>query len=494
MEVDCHVLCDVPAPENITMDSKNFVHLLKWEAGPGSPAGLHYSVIFRSYGNGWMTVDSCVEVRSPLLCNLTDVLSDPNLTYYINVTAFLGKETSAPQTCRPFRPFADTEPEPPSIRMSPCNDSLCVYLQSPSQRLEEVYRKFHYTFSVTNEKGVELFPVSIQGFDPLELKVVPGWQYCVSIVKIDGRKPTHKTPVCSSKPAAVNNMDVEISVGVTVLVLGSVVIVGLVTYRRHLKTDPPLVLSSFNTPYKVQLFSPSVESLTSILLEPNTCRNVQVTEEADQEKEDEEVTYERLRGCEEVECCEEISKETKSSLPMIPEVQFECNHETCTKTYSDGNVLKEQTLAPDEIRPHWEVTSPSDSQILTTHHLPLKKQIPEHKKNNSILLRYKTEDGHRQENEEKEDSDNVNFFSLILGGQRFEQRDEAEEEEQIDDVLKMKPEVPLFVLEPSKPAMDLQPTTSSESTDKHISYSDEEEDEDTEEEEEFSGYMMRKLN
>lgn len=240
----------------------------------------------------------------------------------------------------------------------------------------------------------------------------------------------------------------------------------------------------------MQLFWPSVESLTSFSLESNTFRNVQVTEEADQEKEDEEVTYERLRGCENVEYCEEISKETKSSLPKIPEVQFECNHKTCTKTYSGGNVLKEQTLAPDEIRPHWEVTSPQPtSQILTTHHLPLKKQIPKHKKGNSILLGYKTEDGYIQEKDEKEDSDNVNFFSLILGGQHLEQRDEAEE--QMDDVIKVKPEVPLFVLEPSKPAMDLQPTMSSESTDKHISYSDEEEDEDTEEEEAFSGYMMR---
>lgn len=43
--------------------------------------------------------------------------------------------------------------ELPSLRISPCNDSLCVYLQSPSELLLTAYMKFKYTLNVTSEKG-----------------------------------------------------------------------------------------------------------------------------------------------------------------------------------------------------------------------------------------------------------------------------------------------------------------------------------------------------
>lgn len=238
----------------------------------------------------------------------------------------------------------------------------------------------------------------------------------------------------------------------------------------------------------MQLLCSSLENLKCILLEPNTCKNVQLIEEEDQEKEDEEVAYEKLRGCEEVVLCEQITEETSSPPIRFPEIQFEHNHKPSTETYTNRKVLKEQT-APGIFALHWGVTSPqTTSQIITTHLFPLKTPIPELKKNDTNLLRYKKGDEPRHE--EEEDSDDVNFFSLTLGGsQNAEQRDEAEEEkEQMENVLKMKPKVPLCVLEPQKPAMDIQPT-SSESTNKHVSYS--EEDEDTEEEEAFSGYMMR---
>ncbi|KAK3543342.1 hypothetical protein QTP70_018064 [Hemibagrus guttatus] len=483
----------VPAPDNINMNSRHFVHLLKWEAGPGSPAGIHYSVIFRSYKNDWMTVDSCVEVRYPLLCNLTDVFSDPYDTYYINVTAFLGKEASAPVTCHPFRPVADTELEPPSMQVSLCNDSLCVHLRAPSQRLDEVYRKFHYTLNVTNEKGVQMFTRKTKGLGTIELNVVPGMQYCVSVVNIADQRPARETRVCSSQPAAVYYMDAVISVVLCLVALMIVVGVGQCAFRRHMKDDLPLILSSFSAPYKVQLFCPSVENLKCISLEPNTYKIVQFNEE-DQEKEDEEVAYERLRGCEEVVFCEQISEETSSSLSRVPEIQLKHNHKPSTETCTNRNFLKEQT-APGLFAPHWEATSfQTTRQIITTHLFPLKTPISKLKMSDTKLLRYKKGDEprHEEEEEEEEDSDNVNFFSLTLGGdQNSEQRDEAEEEEeQMENMLKVKPEVPLFVFEPPKPAMDIQPT-SSEHTNKHISSSEEEEEEDTEEEDTFSGYMMR---
>nr|UOI84937.1 cytokine receptor family member b2 [Ictalurus punctatus] len=491
--VPCSVLCGhVPAPVNLTMDSQNFVHLLTWKAGPGSPAGLQYRVLFRSYSVDWKMVDSCAAVCYPLRCNLTDVFTNLEEAYYIKVTAVLGKEMSAHTFYNPFKPEFDTWLEPPSLRLSPCNDSLCVYLQSPSERLDTVYKKYNYVLNVTNEKGVQVF-LNTRGLGTVVLKVVPGLQYCVS-VNITDRKYTSKPPVCATKPAAVNSMDPVISGVLSLLGLVIVVTVIVQAFKRSilLKTHQPLVLSSFNAPYKVQLLTwPSVESLHKkcILLEHNTNEDVQVNEEVDQEKADEEVAYEGRRGCEQIDCCEEISEETKSSIPGSPEIPYEHTHNSVTETYPHvpGTFLKEHTLTPDMIRLNREATTPQTTgQIRTTHFLPLKTPIQKIKKNDLALLRHKRGD---EIGQEEEGSDNVNFFSLTLGGQNSEQEEETEEN--MENVKQVKPEVPLFVFGPPKPAMNVQPTYS-ESTNKCISYSEEEDQEDTEEEEAFCGYMMRR--
>ncbi|TSM60582.1 Interferon alpha/beta receptor 2 [Bagarius yarrelli] len=387
------VLCGhVPAPDNIEMNSRNFVHLLTWEVGPGSPAGVSYRVTYRSYNDGWRTVESCAQVRYPLLCNLTDVFSDVDKMYYINVTAVLGKNTSTPRSYHtPFRPVSDTEPEPPSLRLSPCNDSLCVYLQSPSQRLQKVYEKLDYTLNVTNEKG------------------------------------------------------------------------------------PPV--RSFNAPYKVQLLWPAVESLTCVSLELDTHKNVQVNKDADheeeeEEEEEEEVMYERLGGCQDASC-EEVLEETSSSLSSSPENQFKLNHMPGTETRSDV------------IIPHREATPPQHgSPIFKTHSIALTTPIPQLKKNPPSLI-WSTR-GDRHGLEEDKDSDDVNFFSLTLGGQNFVQQEKAKEEEQTENV---KLEKNLFVLETRKPFL-VQPSSSG-STRRHVSYSEDDEEEDTDEADAFSGYMMR---
>lgn len=241
---------------------------------------------------------------------------------------------------------------------------------------------------------------------------------------------------------------------------------------------------SFNAPYKVQLLAlPTVESIKCISLGPNTYGDLQINEEVDQVKEDEEVAYEGLRGCE-VVCCEKISEGTGSSLPFSPEIQHEQTNNSVTEKYTlfCGTLLKEQMLA---------TTPQSTNQVLRTHLLPLETPIQENRKNNLALHWPKRGDELGQEKEEEEeDSDNVNFFSLTLGSHHSEQQEETEKEEKMGNVKKVKTEVPLFVFEPPKPAMDIQPVYS-ESTNQHVSYSEEEEEEDTEEEEAFSGYMMR---
>ncbi|KAI5628532.1 hypothetical protein C0J50_3022 [Silurus asotus] len=238
------------------------------------------------------------------------------------------------------------------------------------------------------------------------------------------------------------------------------------------RIPPPFVLSSFNAPYKVRIFSwPSVESLHHVSLDSNTCEDVPLNEEVDQEKEDEEVVYEGHRRC------GEIIEERNSSFPSSPEFY---TPDAAIET------LEELFKTPDLITLHCEETAlQNPSGILTAHVSP--PPVHDMDNNDSALLGHKNEDELRQEKEveDMDDMDHVNFFSVTLGGHISEQQNESEEEEDIETGNDVKP---LCMLGPPEPAMNFQPTYS-EPTDKHISYSEDEEDEA--EEEAFSGYMMR---
>lgn len=224
------------------------------------------------------------------------------------------------------------------------------------------------------------------------------------------------------------------------------------------------------------LLLPTVESINCISLEPNAYDEL-INDEVDQEKEDEKVVYEGLGGCEEVVCCEEISEDARSSLPVSPEIHHEQTNNSVIETYTHfpGTFLKQQVLT---------TTPQSTSQSLRTHLLSPKTPVQEIRKNNLASHWPKRGD---ELGQQEEGSDNVNFFSLTLGRHHSEEQEETEKEEQVGNVKKVKTEVPLFVLESPKAAMDIQPTYS-ENTNTHISYSEE----DTEEEEAFSGYMMRR--
>ncbi|KAF7709863.1 interferon alpha/beta receptor 2-like [Silurus meridionalis] len=472
--VSCSVLCGhVPAPVNLKIESRHLIHLLTWQAGPGSPSELQYRVIFRNYKHDWKTVDDCAAVRFPLLCNLTDVLSDLEIDYYINVTAVSGNKTSTPSSHPPFIPLSDTELEPPPLQVLPCNSLLCVHLHSPSERFETVYKKFNYQLNVTSKQGHE-FTMKTRGLNTVDLQGVPGEVYCVS-VSITGYRSTASKPVCVSAPVQVDKDNSKgIWVFLCLLVLVIAVIVGLRASTRIMffRIPPPFVLSSFNAPYEVRIFSwPSVESLHHVSLDSKTCEDVPLNEEVDQEREDKEVVYEGHRHC------GEIIKKTNSYFPSSPEFH---TPDPAIET------LEELFKTPDLITLHCEETAlQNPSGILTAHVSP--PPVHDMDKNDSALLGHKKEDELRQEEEveDMDDMDHVNFFSLTLRGHNSEQQNESEKEE---DIETGNDEKPLCMLGPPEPAMNFQPTYS-EPTDKHISYSEDEEDED--EEEAFSGYMMR---
>ncbi|XP_017540018.1 cytokine receptor family member b2 [Pygocentrus nattereri] len=486
------VLCiHLPAPVELLMNSQHFVHLLTWQAGPGSPEGVHYTVMFRTQSKTWMTVGSCEVVRSPLWCNLTEVLSDPYEVYYINVSARLGNLTSQPTVYEPFMPLNYTVPELPLLTISPCNESVCVHLQAPSERLRNVYNCSRYTSSCFKYRldvtsyGEFKFWKETQRLGTVVLEhLVPGQKHCVS-VSIISRSSANGPAVCTSTTMA-SNTDAVISVFscLAVLLFCAVFCLLFVSGFLCLKTHLPPVLSSFQSPYKVHLLAfPTAESQAPVSLEPNILNNVKGGCKSDgecegeHENEDEEVAYESLRG-------QMAPSETScSSIPPTPDVQYEGLH--------DGGSVSEVPASPMRVpkalcsiaatehalKPlcrtgfgfHWKGQTPN--QIL-----PAGLSLQELKSKD--FLGHKRNEGH---DAEAEGNINVNLFSLRRGCIEKEELDE----ETMGNMESQEMLVPL------SPQRELENTTDikftySPSSDRHVTVSEEEE-----EEEEYSGYMMR---
>lgn len=60
---------------------------------------------------GEVVVKECVNVTSPLRCNLTEALSDVEETYYVSVFAALGSQKSPESECDAFKPILGSKRE-----------------------------------------------------------------------------------------------------------------------------------------------------------------------------------------------------------------------------------------------------------------------------------------------------------------------------------------------------------------------------------------------
>lgn len=56
-------------------------------------------------------VKECVNVTSPLRCDLTEALSNVEETYYISVFAALGSQKSTESHCNEFKPILGSKRE-----------------------------------------------------------------------------------------------------------------------------------------------------------------------------------------------------------------------------------------------------------------------------------------------------------------------------------------------------------------------------------------------
>ncbi|XP_072542836.1 cytokine receptor family member b2 [Salminus brasiliensis] len=504
------VLCmHLPAPVNLLIDSQHFVHLLSWEAGPGSPKDVYYSVkvcILGEVGRSCEMAPCSPVKRSPLQCNLTEVFTDPHKTYYTRVYARSGTLTSQPTELKPFEPFKNTVPDPPLLTVVPCSESLCVQLQAPSKRLLSIYNCtvypcFKYKLNIS-VNGKFKFSKEVQSLQTVVLQhLMPGQQYCVNI-GIKDHSSAYSPAVCASTTKGETNSGALIFVALCITALPFFVFFGVLSRIFCLKTRLPFVLDSFRSPYKVQLICyPTIESLHNVSLGTDTIKGIKEDEEHgdDEYQEYENVTYERL-GDKTGSCCG--TSETGSSNPLSPDDHSEADYDR-----THGHVRDIPISSIPVAKAHY-ATAPKEQILKQLHRTEyglqqksVKSQIERQRFATGILSEDLTNKnflrhGHKdkeEQNAEAECSINVNLFSLILRG--------CVEEEQWKKEKAGNMEIPELVVPTSlqkgqENLTDIQPTHSSDFG-RHVTnfrvMVDEETEEEEEEEEEDndSGYIKR---
>ncbi|XP_073702072.1 cytokine receptor family member b2 [Garra rufa] len=385
---------ELPAPVDLALSSQYFVHSLSWKMGPGCPDGVHYTVRVQKLSDSKVVVvvKDCEKVTFPLQCNLTEAFSDVEETYYVSVSAALGNRTSQSSDYKAFKPIRDTILEPPLLTVTTCNQSLCVSLRAPAEKLYRFYNsfKFQYRLMVSSEDGSE-FHVDTEGLKSVTLEdLAPGRRYCVNVSIID-RSPPNRW-VCASTPKRANVSDAIISVILCLLMVLIVMCTPRYVSRRLCLKNLPLVLSSFQKRDKV-LLNPADEPINNLCVERDSIQKMKRNrEEKDIEGETEEgLKHERL---------EAHYLDTQGS----PLTVFPMNQTPDTSLTSSTDDQSCSLIVFEGSHIH---TEPTASPRLPQRTSPLQ--------NSSSIFSTPVE------NEDRENNTDVNLFSVMLGAVSSEQ-------------------------------------------------------------------------
>ncbi|KAM4609130.1 uncharacterized protein ACJ7VT_014960 isoform 2-T2 [Polymixia lowei] len=244
-------MSELPMPVNVSLTSIQFIHLLTWQPGPGTPRDAHYCVsVHAGRGSSWKPVPGCERVESPLVCNLTKVFPDPRNIYYSKVTAVLGGQYSPPFVHEGFKPINGTQLYLPLLTVSPCDRALCVGLQPPWEHHRQIYESLQYRLRVKKNNDRDQFFLSTQSLKKVVLEdLAPGRQYCVSVCFFDSRAlrscSDYSQPQCAFT-ASIHTADAVISTVICMLVVSGLVYLALMYWTGFicLKEPLPSVLTS----------------------------------------------------------------------------------------------------------------------------------------------------------------------------------------------------------------------------------------------------------
>ncbi|XP_067110485.1 cytokine receptor family member b1 isoform X2 [Osmerus mordax] len=181
-----YALYVLPAPLNVSVDSHNFHHNLRWVPGPETPRGTTYKMC-RLQG------ERCKPVKNPLKL-------DPFSTHILCVWAVYNQtESKKAQTV--FTPFTDTVISSPNFTLTGCGNCTGLELEISPQPLPD---KGHYFknktiqdlygghYSVLWKKAGDTKIINDAKISELKLELKdlePGVKYCVQVRLVTNSNP-----------------------------------------------------------------------------------------------------------------------------------------------------------------------------------------------------------------------------------------------------------------------------------------------------------------
>ncbi|XP_030642240.1 cytokine receptor family member b1 [Chanos chanos] len=173
----CNALDSLPALVNVSMESQNFNHILKWSPGVGTPKGTVYKIFIR--GGRDCRKDPLSTMNTKI--DMSDCLNDPYCDYTLKVKATYGNRSS-PVVTKYFQPFTETVIGPPMVNLTGLGDGLMVdiFLPARMNRSHQFYKSL--TFNVEYRRAEEEKGFNMKSDTTFNLtNLQPGQNYCVRV-------------------------------------------------------------------------------------------------------------------------------------------------------------------------------------------------------------------------------------------------------------------------------------------------------------------------
>ncbi|XP_039674198.1 interferon alpha/beta receptor 2-like [Perca fluviatilis] len=121
------VLGSLLAPVNLSINSLNFHHVLRWDPGPGTPPGASYKIIRRvNQKDVYMPTNRTLKIRSFKIR-----LPEYNVDYVLTVRAYYNQSESPDSRKLFFNPSRHTKIGPPKVSLTGCGNCIQINISLP---------------------------------------------------------------------------------------------------------------------------------------------------------------------------------------------------------------------------------------------------------------------------------------------------------------------------------------------------------------------------
>ncbi|KAM9172337.1 interferon alpha/beta receptor 2 [Pangshura tecta] len=228
-------------PQNLTMNSQNFEHILSWKPGSNTTMPTYYDVMYIGLSgseNKWKIAKECSNTTY-LLCNLTKEYEECTYTYIAMVQSITGHRVLNSSIFE-FSPYGSTYLGPPAVNLTACPTCINVTVKLPATYLKgssliDIYQKLDYTITVESSDRKEKIPIknetSEESFSYVVGSLHSNTNYCVSVA-VAASLNRHSVP--SALKCIITRSNTQLDYGIIPVISGGLVSLAIGIFLRGL--------------------------------------------------------------------------------------------------------------------------------------------------------------------------------------------------------------------------------------------------------------------